>query len=129
MSQETKTHITEVRTINVPVTDQERALDFYVGKLGFEKRLDVTYGPDQRWIEVAPSGATTTVALAPSGGGPTGVDTGIRFATADAEADHTHLQACGVDVDPAVTRWPGVPPMFGLRDPDGNTLRIVELTA
>ena len=69
MSQETKTHITEVRTINVPVTDQERALDFYVGKLGFEKRLDVTYGPDQRWIEVAPSGATTTVALAPSGGG------------------------------------------------------------
>ena len=34
MSQETRTHITEVRTVSVPVTDQKRALDFYVGKLG-----------------------------------------------------------------------------------------------
>jgi predicted enzyme related to lactoylglutathione lyase len=126
---ETKTHITEVRTINVPVNDQERALDFYVGKLGFEKRLDMSYGQGQRWIEVAPAGAATTVALAPPGGGPVGIDTGIRFATADAEADHTDLQARGVDVDAEIMRWPGVPPMFALRDPDGNTLRIVELAA
>ena len=129
MTDQTGTHITAVRTINVPVTDQERALDFYVGKLGFEKRMDMSYGQGRRWIEVAPPGAETTVALAPSAGGPTGIDTGIRFATGDAQADHTDLKASGVDVDAEITRWPGVPPMFALRDPDGNTLRIVELTA
>lgn len=121
------THITEIRTINVPVSDQDRALDFYVAKLGFEKRVDVTFGQGQRWIEVAPAGATTTVALAPPGGGSLGIDTGIRFTTADAEADHSDLKSHGADVDDEVTRWPGVPPMFALRDPDGNTLRVVEL--
>ena len=130
MSEETKTHIIEVRTINIPVTDQERALQFYVGALGFEKRLDAPYGDGQRWIEVAPAGAATTVALAPPGtAGAIGIDTGIRFATSDAEADHTDLKSRGVDVDAEIIRWPGVPPMFGLRDPDGNTLRIVELAA
>ena len=46
-----RTHITEVRTVAVPVTDQDRALDFYVDKLGFEKRLDATFSGDRRWIE------------------------------------------------------------------------------
>ena len=62
-----KTHITEVRTVAVPVTDQDRALEFYVGALGFEKRMDATFGGGRRWIEVAPPGATTTIALAPPG--------------------------------------------------------------
>jgi catechol 2,3-dioxygenase-like lactoylglutathione lyase family enzyme len=127
MSEQTRTHIKEVRTINIPVSDPDRALAFYAGKLGFETRLDATFGQGQRWIEVAPPGAVTTVALAPPGNGVVGIDTGIRFATGDAQADYDHLKARGVDVDDAVTRWPGVPPMFGLRDPDGNTLRIVEL--
>ena len=65
--------------------------------------------------------------LAPAGpGGSAGIDTGIRFVTGKAEADHADLQAAGVDVDPEIMRWPGVPPMFGLRDPDGNRLYIVE---
>ena len=45
--------ITHVGMVGVPVTDQDRALDFYVGVLGFEKRVDVAYGPDARWVEVA----------------------------------------------------------------------------
>jgi hypothetical protein len=55
------------------------------------------------------------------------VDTGIRFSTADAAADHAHLRAAGVDVDPEVLRYPGVPPMFTFRDADGNTLVVVEI--
>jgi len=55
MADKTGTHITAVRTVSVPVTDQDRALEFYVGKLGFEKRLEAPYGDGQRWIEVAPS--------------------------------------------------------------------------
>jgi catechol 2,3-dioxygenase-like lactoylglutathione lyase family enzyme len=127
MADKTGTRITEVRTVSIPVTDQDRALEFYVGKLGFEKRLEAPYGDGQRWIEVAPSGAATTIALVPPGpGGSAGIDTGIRFVTGNAEADHADLQAGGVDVDPEIIRWPSVPPMFGLRDPDGNRLYIVE---
>jgi catechol 2,3-dioxygenase-like lactoylglutathione lyase family enzyme len=123
-----KTHITEVRTVAVPVTDQDRALDFYVEKLGFEKRIDATFNGDRRWIEVAPRGSVTTIALAPlPQEGTAGVDTGIRLATRDAEADHVALLDRGVDTDPEVLRFEGVPPMFSLRDPDGNLLYVVEV--
>jgi lactoylglutathione lyase len=118
--------ITGVHTIGIPVSDQDRALDFYVGTLGFEKRLDADMGGGRRWIEVGPPGATITVALVRSRDGlPTGVETGIRFLATDADAVHADLQAGGVDVD-EVLRWPGVPPMFAFRDTDGNGMEIIE---
>ena len=50
-----RTAISGVRTIGVPVTDQDRAVDFYVGTLGFDQRLDVPVEQlGGRWIEVAP---------------------------------------------------------------------------
>jgi catechol 2,3-dioxygenase-like lactoylglutathione lyase family enzyme len=122
-----RTRVTAVATVAVPVTDPDRALDFYVGTLGFEKRLDAAFGTGQRWIEVAPPGARTTIALAPANDRlPAGTDTGVRLSTGDAEADHADLRGRGVDTDPEVMRWPGVPPMFSFRDPDGNILYIVE---
>ena len=55
------------------------------------------------------------------------VDTGIRLTTRDAAADRSALRDRGVDVDAEVLYFgPGVPPMFTLRDPDGNTLYVVE---
>lgn len=126
MSAESVPRILDVRTVGVPVTDQDRALDFYVGKLGFAKRVDVPFGDGKRWIEVAPPGATTTIALVPSHEGvPAGVETGIRFTTQDADADNADLRARGVDAD-EVLRWQGAPPMFAFRDQDGNGLEIVE---
>jgi lactoylglutathione lyase len=126
MTEQTRTQITRLHTVGVPVTDQARALDFYTGTLGLETRLNVPAGEGRRWIEVGPAGATTTIALvAASANQPTGHDTGIRLATADADAEHADLLARGVDAD-EVLRWPGVPPMFAFRDPDGNTLEIVE---
>jgi catechol 2,3-dioxygenase-like lactoylglutathione lyase family enzyme len=127
MSEQTPTSIHDVMTIGVPVTDQDRALEFYLQRLGFEKRRDV---PVQqfggRWIEVAPRGATVTIALVPAREGiPAGVETGIRLATKDAAGVHTDLQARGVDVG-ELLRWPGVPPMFAVHDQDGNGLEIVE---
>jgi catechol 2,3-dioxygenase-like lactoylglutathione lyase family enzyme len=127
MTEDTRTRITQLRSVGVPVTDQARALDFYAGTLGMQKRLDVPFGEGQRWIEVAPAGATTTIALvAEKDNQPTGHDTGIRLIAVNADAMHADLQARGVDTDPEVLRWPGVPAMFGFRDPDGNTLVIVE---
>jgi catechol 2,3-dioxygenase-like lactoylglutathione lyase family enzyme len=130
MSDTTTLHITEVATVAVPTSDHDRAIEFYVGKLGFEVRMDAEFAPGMRWAEVTPPGAATTVALAPAPeGSPIGVDTGIRLTTEDADADHAALQALGVDTDPAVMRWPGVPPMFSFRDADNNTLYLVERPA
>jgi len=45
----------------------------------------------------------------------------------DVDADHAALKAAGIDVDDEVTRFGGsVPPMFWLRDPDGNSLIVVQ---
>jgi hypothetical protein len=54
MTKATATRIQQIRTVAIPVIDHDRALDFYVGKLGFEKRLNATFGPGMRWVEVGP---------------------------------------------------------------------------
>jgi hypothetical protein len=127
MNHQTANPIGDVLTIGVPVTDQDQALEFYLVKLGFEKRRDVPVPQfGGRWIEVAPQDATVTIALVPTREGvPPGVQTGIRLKARDANAVHADLQARGVDVG-ELMRWPGVPPMFELHDQDGNGLEIVE---
>ena len=118
------TTMTDVRTVGVTVRDQDAALDFYVGTLGFEKRLDAPISATQRWVEVAPKGASTSIALtAGEPGGPT--DTGIRFTVADAEAERTALADRGVVVGDLL-QWSGVPPMFEFDDPDGNHFYVVQ---
>jgi catechol 2,3-dioxygenase-like lactoylglutathione lyase family enzyme len=116
-----------MRTVGVPVTDQQRALEFYLDTLGLEKRLDVpipTTGG--RWIEVGPVGSDPTIALVLAHDGlPAGVSTGVRLTTPDAGALHEELTSRGVEVGPLL-RWPGVPPMFNFCDIDVNVLEIVE---
>ena len=123
----TATHITQVGTVIVPVSDQDRAIEYYVEKLGFEKRSDIPFGGGERWVEVAPAGAATTIALIPPPEGkPTGIDTHVAFATTDVDADHASLKERGVDVDESVMRMGApVPPMFFFRDGDGNQFLIV----
>jgi catechol 2,3-dioxygenase-like lactoylglutathione lyase family enzyme len=135
--------ISEVGTVFVPVSDQDRSLEFFVGKLGFEKRADFAYGGRHRWIEVAPPGAANAIALVPpSEGASAGGDVArCAFATADIESVHAALRARRVDVDAEISRAgtprPGlvstavsvedpVPPQFFVRDPDGNRFLIVQ---
>jgi catechol 2,3-dioxygenase-like lactoylglutathione lyase family enzyme len=122
------TNITQVGTVIVPVSDQDRAIEFYIEKLGFETRMDMPYGDGDRWVEVAPSGAATTIALVPPReGDPVGVETRIGYTTEDVDADHAELKARGVDVDDEVMRMgDDVPPMFFLRDQDGNSALVVQ---
>jgi lactoylglutathione lyase len=122
----TSAQITGLRTVGVPVTDQDRALAFYTAVLGFEKRLEVPMGSGSRWIEVAPPGSATTIALVVSHEGvPAGVETGIRLTAESADAVHAKMRADGVDAG-EMLRWPGVPAMFAFRDQDGNGLEVVE---
>ena len=120
------TSISDVRTIAINVTNQDDALGFYVDTLGFEKRLDASISPTMRWIEVAPSNATTSIALnARDGTSDVAADTGIRFMVPDAEAEHEAMRGRGVNVGD-VMRWEGVPAMYTFDDPDGNRFYIVE---
>jgi catechol 2,3-dioxygenase-like lactoylglutathione lyase family enzyme len=124
-----KLNINKVGRVCVTVADTDRAIDFYVGTLGFEKVVDVPMGPGQRWVEVAIAGTPTTIAIAPppQGQDAGGSETGIILDTSDVDADHATLKAAGVDVDAEVTRYGDpVPPMFWLRDPDGNSLIVVQ---
>lgn len=122
------TTITDMRTVGVGVRDQEAGLRFYVDVLGFEKRLDAWIGPDMRWVEVAPRGAITSIALNLVEGPPdTTTDTGIRYVVPDVDAEHAAMRDRGVDVGDVI-RWEGVPPMYFFDDPDGNRFYIVEET-
>ena len=128
----TATRIHKVGTVVIPVADQDRMIEFYVGTLGFEKRSDIPFGNGYRWVEVAPAGAETTIALAPPPEGvPTGgSQTGIGLQTSDIDGFHAELKASGADVDAEVSRQGDpVPPLFWFRDPEGNVLMVVEIPA
>jgi catechol 2,3-dioxygenase-like lactoylglutathione lyase family enzyme len=124
----TNTRIAQIGTVIVPVSDQDQALEFYTGKLGFEKRADIPFGRGDRWVEVAPPGASTTLALMPPQEGESvGISTRVAFSSQDIDADHADLAARGVDVDEEVMRMGDpVPPMFFFRDQDANRFFIVQ---
>ena len=81
------TRASKLASVIIPAADQDRAVRFYTETLGLEKRADVPFGGG-RWIEVAPPGAETPIAICPPGPGvtPGGKDTGISLATDDADA-------------------------------------------
>jgi catechol 2,3-dioxygenase-like lactoylglutathione lyase family enzyme len=121
-----ETTITDIAVVGIPVSDQDKAVEFFTGTLGFEKRLDARMGDSFRWVTVAAPGAATSVALIASQN--TGADTGIRFAVPDAEVEHDAMRKRGIQTGDLL-RWPGVPPMFDFKDPDGNKFEIVETPA
>ena len=138
------TVISEVGTVFVPVSDQDRSVEFLVGQLGFETRADFAYDGRHRWIEVAPPGAANAIALVPpSEGASAGADVArCAFATADIESAHATLRARGVDADTEIARAGAprsglvstavsvedpVPPQFFVRDPDGNRFLVVQV--
>lgn len=124
----TPTTVSNIGVVMFTVSDQDAAIDFYTGKLGFELRGDDPFGEngEMRWVEVAPPGSTARLALNPPMGDEPGGG-GIGVETADVLAEHERLRAIGdIDLDPEPMQTPGAPLMFMLRDPDGNTVVVVE---
>jgi catechol 2,3-dioxygenase-like lactoylglutathione lyase family enzyme len=124
----------------IPSSDQDRSIAFYEA-LGFETRSDIPWGDSYRWVEVYPPGSPTGIALIPPRvGDPRGVQTGVILNTDDIDAAHAHLRSINADVDDQVARVGSpaeirigavqqsepMPPMFWVRDPDGNALLIVQ---
>lgn len=126
-----ETTIDNLGVVMFTVADQDAALAFYTQKLGFEVRGDVRFGEngENRWLEVAPPGSRARLALNPPMRDEPG-GSGIGVETADVLGEHARIKALGdVDVDPEPMQPPGAPRMFGLRDPDGNHVIVVERPA
>jgi len=132
-----RTHIGQVATIMVPVTDQDAALAFYTEVLGMQKVNDFTYPTGERWLEVSPAKGSSNLCLIVSRPErPTGIETGVVLFSADVLADLAAFRAQGLGVDEQplpegeVLWWSGaplagVPTQFRLHDPDGNSFLIV----
>jgi catechol 2,3-dioxygenase-like lactoylglutathione lyase family enzyme len=124
----TTTGIQAISLVMVPSSDQDRSIEFYE-KIGFEKRTDIPFGGDYRWVEVYPPAGTTGIALAPPRPGEDvkPKEIGISLTTADIDDTYAELRSLGVDVDEQVSRMGDpVPPMFWFRDPEGHSLMVVE---
>ena len=74
--------ITRVGRVMVPVADQDAAIAFYTGVLGFELTADTPFGDGERWVEVTPPGGEAALALIPPRGSyKTGMTTGVALET------------------------------------------------
>lgn len=101
--------ITKASTVGIYVSDQDRALDFYVNVLGLEKRIDEPMSPDARWIEVAPAGAETRLVLFTSPGQEDRIGTfsNVILECDDLGATYEELRGRGVEFteEPSQQPW------------------------
>ncbi len=127
--------LTRIGTITVQVKDQDKALDYYVNRLGFEKRADMPMGPGQRWLEVAPPGAQTRILLYKASPQAPGADsykdaqarigknTGMVLETDDIVKTFAQLKSKGVKIVDEPKKqpygWWGV-----FADQDGDTYGV-----
>jgi predicted enzyme related to lactoylglutathione lyase len=114
--------ITHIDVLSLPVSDQERARDFYVGTLGFDLVRQNEMGPGQQWIQVAPKGSQASITLVTwFDTMPPGSLQGLVLHTDDLDSQVTSLTEHGVEVPDGVQDAPwGRFAVFA--DPDGNRL-------
>jgi lactoylglutathione lyase len=121
--------ITNLESVTIYVSDQDQALDFYVNKLGFEKRADRPIGPGMRWITVAPPGGKTEIVLAKGFGGWSAEKVGefsrIVLSMTNAQATYETLRDRGVTFSepPTTQPWGMIQALF--EDQDGNGYVLV----
>ena len=122
--------ITKFQLFSLPVSDQDRSRDFYVGVLGFELISDAQMGPDMRWVQVAPPGSATSITLVtwfPTM--PAGSAKGTVLETDDLnlEGDIADLKGRGVPIDGEIQEMPWGR-FVTFDDPDGNGI-VLQATA
>jgi catechol 2,3-dioxygenase-like lactoylglutathione lyase family enzyme len=114
--------IQDVKVISVPVSDQERAKDFYVEKLGFQLTRDDDSVPGIRWVQVTPSGGSVALTLVNwFETMPAGSLQGLVLGSEDLERDCEQLEKRGVEFERPLQEQPWGREAV-VRDPDGNGL-------
>lgn len=125
--------ITRLHSASVVVSDQDASLDFYLNKLGWEKRIDQPMG-ETRFITVAPKGSPAELALndprmMAEAGEPVlkpGMNLGISFVCRDVQATCDDLMAKGVSFSMPPTDMPWGTLGAHFEDPDGNSFFLTE---
>lgn len=120
----------------VPVTDVDRAKQFYAEQLGFKVDVDSTQSEDFRVVQLTPPGSACSISI---GKGLTeavpGSFSGMQICVGDIDAAHAELVARGVDVSSVRQFGPDgwVDGKGGdwnafcfFKDPDGNGWAIQE---
>ncbi len=124
--------ITHIHATTIVVSDQDKALDYYVNVLGFDKTEDSPMGPSMRWLTVAPKGAATHISLSLPGWHTTkpslelGMNIGIAFAVDDMKSTYAELKKRGVNFksEPEMMPWGKLGVWF--LDPDRNEFFMAE---
>lgn len=110
---------TRIISVSIPVSDQERAKQYYCEVLGFDLLIDTELWPGARLIEAGLPGSGVVLSLLDRDGE---IPIGVRLAVADADAAHRVIKARDPEVRDEVLRLDFAPPMFEFTDPDGNVL-------
>ncbi|HEX3795361.1 MAG TPA: VOC family protein [Acidimicrobiales bacterium] len=119
--------ISHIQLFSIPVSDQDRALRFYVETLGFDLVADSAMGPDMRWVQVRPPGSSTSITLVTwFATMEAGSLKGTVLETDALENDVRQLENKGVVVSDIETAPWGRFVTFD--DPDGNGLILQETT-
>lgn len=112
----------QVSVVPIPVSDQDRARDFYVGTLGFTVTVDAPFGDGERWLMVRPSAGGAELALTNSYPGfRPGTLAGLMFEVVDVESVHAALSERGIDLGDGIVTVPWGR-FVRVNDPDGNGL-------
>jgi catechol 2,3-dioxygenase-like lactoylglutathione lyase family enzyme len=120
--------ITQISVLSLPVTDQDRARDFYVDVLGLRLLRDDPMGPGMRWVQVAPPGAATSITLVTwFETMPAGSAKGLVLETDDLDGDVARLRERGVAIEGDVQEQPWGR-FVTFDDPDGNGI-VLQATA
>jgi catechol 2,3-dioxygenase-like lactoylglutathione lyase family enzyme len=112
--------LTHVRLLSVPVSDQDRAKEFYTGALGMEVVADTVLGPGMRWLMVRPPGGQTSITLVTwFDAMPPGSVKGLVLETDDLEGDIKALRTRGATIEGEIETAPWGR-FVTFDDPDGN---------
>jgi len=116
----------KIELIFVPVTDVDRAIEFYVDKVGFNLDMQARVDENIRFVQVTPPTSACSIAFGEGISEMTpGTQNGIQAVVPDAEAARQQLVEKGVDASPVQKLAWGSFTSFS--DPDGNTWTLQEL--
>jgi catechol 2,3-dioxygenase-like lactoylglutathione lyase family enzyme len=118
--------ITQIHSTTILVSDQDTALAFYTGVLGWEVELDQTMGDGDRFLTVRPRGGQASLSLGTNrtleGHSPGRI--GISLIADDVQKTYEELSAKGVvfSMKPSRMDWGDIGAQF--EDPDGNSFYL-----
>jgi len=109
----------KLELVYVPVSDVDRAKDFYVNKVGFKPDFDERANDAIRFVQLTPPGSACSICIGEGlTDAPPGTGSNLQLVVNDIQAAHEHLKVNGVDVsDIDIQDWGH---FVYFADPDGN---------